>query len=39
MHNATNEISFANIAIKEIVNPSAIIIDHATAYVILEFND
>ena len=38
MHNATNEISFANIAIKKIVNPSAIIIDHATAYLIMEFN-
>ena len=33
MHNATNETLFAKITIKVIVNPSARIIDHATAYV------
>ena len=38
MHNATNEMSFAKIAIKEIVNPSASIIDHATTCIILKDN-
>ena len=33
MHNATNEVLFAKITIKVIVNPSARIIDHATACV------